>query len=299
MNPKRVVVTGSNGFIGSRVMEQFAKKSGIQLFGWAKGSNRVLNVNFDYQDIDLTNSEQFELLYSQTLPDVIIHCAAISQVDKCEQNPQLCFEINTAVTENIVKLIDSSKTQLIYFSTDFVFDGFSEWVLDTDIPAPISVYAKSKRKAELEVEKLRNWAVIRPVLVYGYSESASRGNIFTWVRDSVRNSIPINVVGDQYRTPVYVDDVVKLICSLVDKPTNGYFNIGGSDRISVYDLAVQICEHSGLESAGLNRVSSEDVIGANLRPRNSCFNNTKLVELFNFEPKGVSEGLNEALKRIN
>tara|TARA_R110002050_G_scaffold102774_1_gene211608 strand:- start:47753 stop:48652 length:900 start_codon:yes stop_codon:yes gene_type:complete len=296
---KKVLITGPNGFIGSKIAENLSKNPSLNVFGCGKGVNRLPNVSIIYHEIDLTSLAEMRLLFSQINPDVIIHCAAISQVDICENNPDLCFEVNTTVTSNIVDIIIHSNTHLIYFSSDFVFDGINDWYDENECSEPISRYGESKRRGEMAVEKLTNWSIIRPVLVYGYSKSASRGNFFTWVRDGLSNGEKLNIVTDQFRTPTFIGDVVKLVERIINNPLNGNFNIGGAEKISIYDFAVQIAEVCGLNSAYLSTSESKDVANANLRPSNSCFTNSRIIECYDFNPKGIADGLKEAVKQVN
>jgi len=298
MNQKTIVVTGSNGFIGSKIIEYLARNSNYLVFGWSKGINRIQDCDFSYTNINLTNSKLVDKNFSIVKPDILIHCAAISQVDVCEENPKLCYEINVDVTAQLVHLSNRFGTRIIHFSSDFVFDGKKEWVEENMTPDPLSKYGETKRNAERVVEKADNWAVIRPVLVYGYSQSASRGNIFTWVLESVKAQRPINVVGDQFRTPTFVGDVVKLVENLMDNMGNGYFHIGGADRLSVYEFVMKIAKEAGLSGSLITREESVGVNGANLRPQYSCFNNKKMKMLFRDNPIGVEEGIRKSLSQI-
>jgi dTDP-4-dehydrorhamnose reductase len=298
MSKKTIVVTGSNGFIGSKIIEALVQFADYTVIGWSKGDNRLLGFSFSYANINLTNSIEVERNFNEVKPDVLIHCAAISQVDVCEQKPEVCHALNVAVTTQLVNLSHKIGTRIIYFSSDFVFDGKKEWLHEDDVPKSISKYGQSKRLAELVVEQSVNWAIIRPVLVYGYSKSASRGNIFTWVLNSVKTQKSINVVNDQFRTPTYVGDVVGLVKSLIGSTKVGRFHIGGADRVSIYEFAIKISELVGCESPMIQEVSSSTVKGANLRPINSCVDNSKVKNIFGLKPIGILAGIEKSIKQI-
>ena len=298
MHQKTIVVTGANGFIGSKIIAYLSRNPKFKVFGWSKGVNRIHGCDFSYININLTDFQLVEKNFSILKPDILIHCAAISQVDVCEQNPELCHQINVDVTAHLVCLSNRFGSRIIHFSSDFVFDGKTEWVGESAIPASISKYGESKRNAELAVEKAANWAIIRPVLVYGYSQSASRGNIFTWVLESVKEQKSISVVDDQFRTPTFVDDVVKLVGNLLERRGNGFFHIGGADRLSVFEFAMKISHEAGFSSPLINKVESRSVDGTSLRPKYSCFNNSKVKLFFGDKPIGVEEGIRKSLAQI-
>ena len=276
MVSKTILVTGSNGFIGSLLVHHLLQNSTHKVIGVSLGNCRTpSHSNFNYWNVDITNPAQVKKVFNTHKPQVVVHCAAISQVDICEENPDLCTDVNVNATRYLVLEVSKLNAHFIFLSSDFVFDGTKKWVTPETKPNPISVYGKSKLEAEkVVVSEVANWAIIRPVLVYGYSSSASRGNIFTWVLESLKNGKSINVVQDQLRTPTFVLDVVKLIERVSESNANGYYNIGGSEVISVLDFSIQIGRIAGLDVTKIHPIKSNNLNGANLRPKYSCFSNS-------------------------
>ena len=300
MMGETIVVTGSNGFIGSNLVEYLLRKTDYRVIGFSKGECRLRSQsNYTYFDIDLTNEIAITELFTQLKPEIIVHCAAISQVDVCEKDPELCKKVNVDATQFLVTESNKVTAQFIFLSSDFVFDGKDKWVTDKTVPDPISEYGKSKLLAEEVVKSnIEKWAIIRPVLVYGFSKSASRGNILTWVIDSLNNKKDINVVEDQIRTPTFVMDVVELISEIIDNSAQGYFNIGGSEAISVLDFAKQIANISCLNQHFIHPVKSKELLGADLRPIHSCFNSSRIKDEFNLNPVGVNLGIALSLEQL-
>ena len=301
MFPKIILITGSNGFIGGALVRFLINATNANVIGISKGECRTRsNPRFQYEDIDISHKEAVKFIVNQTQPNVIIHCAAISQVDECEKYPKKCSKINIEGTKNLVEAAQGIDAKFILLSSDFVFDGKEKWNSNKIKPIPISVYGKSKLKAEKIVETgSKNYAIIRPVLVYGFSPSSRRNNIFYWAYQSMKNNVPIRVVNDQFRTPTFVDDVIQLIVSIINKNASGVYNIGGSTRLSVYDFVVQIAKISKIPMGLVNESSSKNVVNANLRPLNSCFDNFKIIKDFEFTPLSTDEGIERALEQVN
>ena len=297
---KTILITGSNGFIGSSLIRYLHTSFKYNVFGISKGLNRVSNLSeFHYFDCDITQGEKVKNVFDRVKPDIVIHCAAISQVDVCESDPDLCHEVNVAATEFITVQCKKNNARMIFLSSDFVFDGTLPFVGDNTIPNPISVYGQSKRVSEIFVESnLLDWAIVRPVLVYGYSSASSRANIFSWVYNSLKDEKSITVVSDQMRTPTFINDVVLLVDCLIRSTSSGYFNIGGSKPVTVYKFAKEIARLSGMPSSLVVEGSSIDVNGAQLRPVNSCFRNQRIQSEFSITPLSLTMGIKRSLLQI-
>lgn len=297
---KTILITGSNGFIGSSLLAFLLQKSFYKIIGVSKGECRTpAHPNFKYLNVDLTHTKEVLKVFQRYQPNVVVHCAAISQVDVCEENPDLCADVNVNATKYLVHQSSKFNAQFIFLSSDFIFDGTQDWVDENTIPNPISVYGKSKLMAEEVVKNSSvKWAIIRPVLVYGFSHSASRSNIFTWVMESLKNENHIKVVEDQFRTPTFVLDVVSLIISIIENKAIGVFNLGGSEGISVLDFAQQIANISQLDSRFIHPVKSDSLENANLRPKSSCFIISREIEEFGIEPIGIDEGIKKSFRQF-
>lgn len=298
---QKVLITGSNGFIGSLLVDRLILEPNYFIIGLSKGQNRNPNLsNTCYLEFDLSSLEGLSSLVLDVSPDIVIHTAALSQVDNCELNPELCHKVNALATERLVKVVSELDARFIFFSTDFVFDGRKMWQSPLEQTNPISVYAKSKLAAEVVIQKkLRNWVIIRPVLVYGYSKVAARNNIFSWVFDALKKNVPIKLVTDQLRTPTYVNDVLELVRQILDSETIGIFHIAGKDMVSIYDFALKIGEISGNSTKGITQVESQQLEGAELRPQFSCFKNTSLSPNDFIPSKGIDEGIRSAIAQIS
>jgi len=297
---KTVWVTGSNGFIGSHIVEYLLAEEKYDVFGISKGDNRLDHLSvLKYCDVDLSGDFEVRIKKSLPTPNIIIHCAAISQVDVCESNPELCEQINVNTTQKLISIAEQTHAEFVFFSSDFVFDGTQKTIYEGDKTSPISVYGKSKEKAERLVQNSKlNWSIIRRVLVYGYSKTASRNNIFSWVYNALKNKKKLHVVNDQFRTPTLVADVVNVVSQILERRSTGIYHIGGKDVISVHEFAVQIARISGEDETLILEKSSDLVGGGKLRPRYSCADISRIKEEFQITPLGFEEGISYAIEQI-
>lgn len=299
MNPqKKIWVSGANGLIGQHVVSLLKLENFIVL-ATGKGACRVPEFEGCYESVDLTERKAVKNSIISFSPDVVIHIAAISQVDVCEENPELCYAVNVTATETIVKAAKNLGARFIFFSSDFVFEGTSSQYLITDTPNPLSVYGKSKERAEQVVQKnLSNYVIIRPILVFGASKAASRNNIFTWVVKSMKCNKQISVVDDQFRNPTYVEDVARATLSLVSSFYTGVIHLCGNTHLSVYAFAQTIVKVLFPQKADLiHPTSSENLNQSGRRPPKTGFDLSHSFTLLDFTPTSIETAIQLAYER--
>ena len=288
----RVLVTGSNGFIGSLVVSELLR-TGFHVIALSRGENRVpQSPNLKYYSADITDESTIEGIFAKEKPNIVVHCAAISLVDACETNPDLCENVNVTGTKILVKQAQKHKAHFVFMSSDFVFDGRSAWVTESTKPQPISVYGKSKLKGEMVVRSSKvKWTIIRPVLVYGFSPYAVRSNIFTWVLQDLIHDKTVQLAEDQMRTPTFVGDLVKIIIWIIDSKAEGVFNVGGPTHLSVFEFGDEIGKMLGIPSSRIQARSSLLIPNAHLRPLHSCFDTKPLEKSIGESFLSVKEGV--------
>jgi len=251
--------------VGSSIVNRL--KTIVPVSGMSKGENRLAKSELqNYCDADLADTHLLKATLQQLKPSGIIHCGAWSQVDRCESNPTRCNQINVKASEIIVRYAESLDIPLIVFSSDFVFGGDNPPYAVNDSMRPLSCYAQSKVEMELIAASYKQTTIIRPVLVYGYTDSTRRDNIFSWVAKAMQEGESIQVVNDQFRNPTYVVDLADFIVSNLYKMPPGVVHLGGNERRSVYQLAMEIARIGGFDGGLISPVLSDSIPGANLRP---------------------------------
>ena len=293
MSIKKIFITGSNGLLGQKLVSLLAQYLDIQLIATSLGKNRLLFTNgYEYQEMDITNAQQVAEVIEKIRPDVIIHTAAMTNVDQCESEKELCWAMNVKALEYLTEACEKHIVFLCHLSTDFVFDGKSGPYSEEDKPSPISFYGWSKYAAE-EVVKRSNctWSIIRTVLVYGITNDMSRSNIILWVKNSLEQQKSIKVVTDQFRTPTLAEDLAMGCWLVVDKKSEGIFHISGKDFLTPYQMAIKTADFFQLDKSLITPVDSSNFTQPAKRPARTGLVLDKAVSILGYNPVSFEEGI--------
>lgn len=288
----RVLVTGANGLLGQKLCELLDAESGVELIATARGNSRMTLQRGKFLTLDVTRQDDVEMVISESKPDVVIHTAAMTQVDQCETDQEVCWLNNVTAVNYVGKACEHVEAHLIHLSTDFVFDGSHGPLDELEKPNPISHYGKSKLASELEVEDLRNpWTIIRTVLVYGVTRDQSRSNIVLWVKKSLEEGKTIRVVNDQWRTPTLAEDLAVGCWLAARKKALGIFHVSGSEMMTPYEIALRTADHFGLDQSLIRETNSTEFRQPAARPPKTGFIIEKARRELGYEPRTFREGL--------
>lgn len=258
----KILVTGYKGQLGYDVVNE-ATARGIEAVG------------VDIDEMDITNQEQVNTVIKSGNYDAIVHCAAWTAVDKAEE-PKLydtVIKVNATGTKYIADVCEELDIPMMYFSTDYVFDG--EGIIpwnEYDERHPLNVYGLSKAQGEEFVEKLKKHFIIRIAWVFG-----KNGNNFikTMLRLGKERGA-VSVVNDQIGNPTYTYDLAKLVVDMIQTDKYGKYHATNSgDFISWYDFACEIFKQAGLDIK-VTPVDSNQFPAKAKRPKNSRMNQTEL-----------------------
>ncbi len=271
---ERVLVTGSAGQLGSEVMKCFDSSS-FEVHGTF--NETVPNLRGNFHKMDLLEGDEIKQTIGSIDPDVIIHCAAMTDVDKCQREPELAKAINQESTETISKISTKIGSRLFYVSTDCVFDGKDGDYREGDPTNPIQVYGETKLGGEEAVSKLAkdSFCIVRTSVVFG----PKPGNFVSWVIDALQSGKEISVVGDQIVTPTYSVDLAEKIFRLVSGHENGIWNISCSDRMSRLEMACIISNTLRSEGHSINSAEMKDMEWSAKRPVDSSLNTEKISRI--------------------
>lgn len=292
---KKVLITGANGLLGQTLVSYMSKDAAFKVFALSKGECRILSYSteeFTYCSADITDKERLEKLLLKIKPDIIIHTAAMTQIDECEQNKELCAKVNIEGTQNLLDIAEKIEAHFIFLSTDFVFDGLNGPYDEKDIPNPISYYGHTKLIGEHLVQ-MRHipWTIVRTVLVYGYHSGMRRNNIVSWVVRSLKNQETIQVVHDQFRTPTFVGDLARAIMAIAHGQKTGIYHISGSQMCSVLEFAYTIADVWGLSKTFIEPISSDQLNQPAKRPPKTGFVILKAQIDIGYVPHTIRQGL--------
>lgn len=287
----RILVTGSNGLLGQKLVELISSGNDY-LIATAK-STLVINLpKGEFHALDVTDAASVESVIAQSKPDVIIHTAAMTQVDQCETEQEKCWLNNVQAVENLVRACEKFSVRLIHLSTDFIFDGTHGPLDETEKPNPLSYYGKSKLAAEEAIQKSNiDWAILRTVLVFGVTKDMSRSNIVLWVKKSLEEGKTIQVVNDQWRTPTLAEDLAVGCYLAATKKAKGIYNISGETMMTPYDIALATADFFKLDSSLIKKTDSTQFKQPAARPPKTGFIIAKAKRELGYQPRSFSEGL--------
>jgi dTDP-4-dehydrorhamnose reductase len=293
IHPTRILITGSNGLLGQKLVELLLTQPHVHTIATASGKNRLpFTQGYEYHEMDVTSAANIDTVFAATRPDVVIHAAAMTNVDQCEQEKENCWKLNVTAVEYIVEACRKYNVFLEHVSTDFVFDGKAGPYTETDEPNPVSFYGWSKFAAETIVRHSGiAWSIARTVLVYGIAHDMSRSNIILWVRKSLQEGKQIKVVTDQFRTPTLAEDLA-LGCYLIAKQrAGGIFHISGKDFLTPYEMALMAADYFGLDKSLISPTDASAFTQPARRPPKTGFDLSKSREKLGYEPRSFREGI--------
>ena len=297
---KKILITGSNGLLGQKIVQQWKEEQNFELIATARGENRITEITgFQYVSMDITKEENVLEVISEYKPDYVINTAAMTNVDQCEEEQELCLQLNVVAVKNLIKACEKAGSFLLHLSTDFIFDGEEGPYLENAIPNPLSFYGQSKLDAEkLIQESSIKWAIARTVLVYGITEGMSRSNIILWVKNSLEQGKELQIVNDQWRTPTLAEDLAKGCLLICEKGAEGIFNISGKDLLNPYQMAMETVNFFGLDGSLITETDESKFKQKAKRPPKTGFVIDKAKELLNYKPKSFKEGIGILAEQI-
>jgi dTDP-4-dehydrorhamnose reductase len=290
---KRLLITGSNGLLGQKLVELLRKQANVDLIATARGVNRLpVTDGYTYASLDITVQEEVNAVFDQFKPEIVIHTAAMTNVDTCETDQVGCDLLNVDAVAFIIQACEKHNSYLCHLSTDFIFDGAAGPYTEEGIANPISYYGESKLKAEqLLLASSIRWSIARTVLVYGIVPDMSRSNIVLWVKKSLEEGKTIQVVTDQFRTPTLAEDLAIGCWLLAKDEVEGIFNISGSDFLTPYEMAVMTADYYGLDKSLLQKADSSTFQQTAKRPARTGFVLDKAKKVLGYAPRTFQEGI--------
>lgn len=289
----RILITGSNGLLGQKIVNQLTNKK-IVFLATSLGVNRNSKCkDSSYQTLDITNQKEIHNCIKGFNPTHIINTAAITNVDFCEDNIELCQNVNVNAVKYLFEASKSNNIQFIHLSTDFVFDGEEGPYSENDAPNPLSIYAKSKYNSEqvLINDQYTNWSILRTIIVYGEGENLSRSNIVLWAKSALAEQKPLTIVDDQFRSPTWADDLAWACIKAAEINEIGIFHISGPKVFSIYELVCEIADFYGNDKSLIQPIKSNQLNQKANRPPKTGFVITKAKNRLGYSPKTLKESL--------
>lgn len=236
-----ILIIGASGFVGSLLYEILTREDKVVGTFYP----RQLEVK-GLKYLDITDRKSVEALIKEIKPAVIILTAALTYVEYCEDHPKEAFEINVLGTTNVALMAKEINAKLVFFSTEYVFDGKAGPYSEEDQPNPISYYGKTKLEGEKVIrDNLGDYLIIRTTVVYGYEKDGK--NFIMQLIQKNKAGLIMNIPIDQYGSPTFRDNLVEATIELIQKDKRGIYNVVGCEVINRFDFSILSAEILGLD----------------------------------------------------
>jgi dTDP-4-dehydrorhamnose reductase len=293
----KILITGANGFFAQHLC-LFLVDKGFQVIAVSRGDCKIpITEQISYFNLELTDVSLVNDFVYYHQPEVIIHAAAMSKPDECNNNKDECILQNVTVTEQLVKLANDIQAHFIYISTDFIF-GENGPHAEENEPDPLNFYGESKLRAEKFVKNtLTNYTIVRPVFIYGATWNGIRPSFIQWIQSNLEAGKAIKVVSDQQRTPTFVIDICWGIHQIIVLKKYGVYHLAGKDICSPYDMALAVAKVLKLNSNLIIEVTSDTFPEPVRRAKKSGLKIDKAITELNYQPHSFEEGVRKSFGR--
>ena len=250
----RILITGSNGQLGNE-LQKIVSTGKAEIGAVSEEIKNAEVFAMDVDILDITNLEQVKKVLNEVKPDVVINCAAATNVDGCEANQDLAFKINSLGPRNLAMVAEELGAKIVQVSTDYVFSGVGEAPLkECDLVAPVSVYGKTKLLGEEFVRDFSTkYYIVRTAWLYGY---VGHNFVYTMMKLG-KDRDTLNVVNDQLGNPTHTNDLAYHILKLIQTEEYGVYHCTGKGECSWYNFASEIMKLSG-RNCTVNPCTSEE-----------------------------------------
>jgi len=292
----KLLVTGASGLLGTRIC-QLAAKQNYEVY--SAHSEHIPQFGTPIK-LDITDGTALKRLFDKTKPNVVVHSAALTDVDKCEKEKDLAWKINVESTSNIAQLCHKHNCFLVYVSTDYVFNGEKGNYKETEQTAPINNYGLTKLKGEEEIKQSRaEYCIARTSVIYGSIPAAGKVNFALWLIENLRKKEETKTVTDLWNSPTLNTNLAEMILETIEKRITGTFHLAGTTRLSRYEFAQKIAETFDLDENLLRPTSSEKMPWIAKRPRDTSLNVEKAKQTLKNKPLQISEALSKLKMEIS
>lgn len=281
----KILVLGSGGQVGGALCAA-AGAAGHQVSG---ADLKKAGARFS---LDLSDDASVAGVFKEARPELTALCSAMTYVDGCEEDPARARKLNAEAPGFVAGLCADHGSRLVYFSTEYVFDGKSGPYSETDPVSPVSVYGLTKLEGEQRVlARLKEALVVRTTVVYSYARGGN--NFIMQLIDKGARGEEMKVPGDQYSNPTYAPELAGFVLELALSGRSGVYNVAGADRLSRYEFALKACGAFGFKKDFLKPVSTAELGQAAPRPLNAGLKMDKLRSALGRVPAGPDGHLKE------
>lgn len=287
----KILITGGSGLLGSKIAE-ITEEKGYKVFS---GYNSNFPEFGKPIKIDLRDKENILKTISEVEPEVLIHSAALTDVDKCEIDKDLAYQINTEATRMIAEFCRNKNLFLIYISTDYVFDGEKGFYKEDDRTNPINYYGYTKLMGE---SFCKDFCIARTCVIYGSKPASGKVNFALWLIKNLEEGKEIRVVLDQFITPTLNTNLAEMLLEIAERKLKGIFHLAGATRISRFEFALKVAEFFELDEKLIKPAKMEEMKWVAKRPKDSSLDVLKAQKILKNKPYTLEKSLKILKKEI-
>jgi dTDP-4-dehydrorhamnose reductase len=283
-----ILITGASGILGASLVA-LAQEQGREVAGLYH-RHAVHLPGATMLAADLTEESEVEKIFDEVRPESVIHCAAATDVDWCEENPEEAHSINVAASARIAGRASRIGARLLYVSTDSVFDGIRGRYAESDRPMPLNVYARTKLEGEQVVLDRNSSAAIARVTLYGW-RAKNKPSLAEWILEELAAGGQVPGFSDVIFCPILANDLAEVLLAMVDGSLRGLYHVAGSEPVSKYEFARRVALTFGYDPA---RVVDARIAGRKVkavRPRDTSLITEKICAALGRAMPDVDSGL--------
>jgi len=302
----RILCTGVSGLFGRYFIESNADSQRFEIFGTSRSehSHKSLAQLAGYEAIPFDDLTKYRALLDVFRPDVIVNAGAEGNVDQVELNPDAAEQANVTFPMFLMAEAKARDVRLIHFSSNAVYDGENALYSEGSPMQPVNRYGELKRRIDNAMQReLGRWAILRPIVGYGWNFSSGRKNPVSQFLPMLREARTLRIVDDQLENPVYAGDVASVLWRVIQRGFCVELNIAGADvGVSRFDWITSVATEFSLPYSNVVRASKHDFPTATPRPRDTRFDISLLRKEFDFEPLTVVQGaraMKHDLRRVD
>ena len=290
----RIFVTGASGLLGNRLVE-LALRVGHDVISGYKDHAPLYGKPIA---LDLTKSTEVMRVFSEVHPDVVINTAAMTDVDRCELEPEAAFSANSKAVSNIANAAKETESFVVQVSTDYVFDGERGGYSESDEPRPVNKYGESKlagEKALMTKLEKEMWSIARSSVIYGWGRP-NRPNAATFVYEKLSRGESIRMASDLFSSPTLNTSLSAMLIEIAERQLPGLIHVAGATRLNRLDFAVGLAKTFALDASLIRAVQAKELQLTAKRPTDSSLMVGAAQKLFRSAPLNI-ESAYEALHR--
>jgi dTDP-4-dehydrorhamnose reductase len=281
----KILITGANGMLGSNLSLMYSKENEVIATSIKKPDFSMCS---NYK-MDIRNKEELRIIENEK-PDLLVHCAALVNVDYCEENPEKAKEVNAVGTKNVAEAVKKANSYLVHISTDAVFNGEKGNYLEEDETKPINIYGETKLDAEKNVQAIGGNYIIIRTNIYGWNRQ-KKLSLAEWMLNKLKSNKELAAFKDIIFSPILVNNLGEAILELYKKRYKGLLHVAGNGSCSKFEFAQKIAKVFNLNKGLINAISVDDINLKAERPRNISLNIDKAKGLVKTKLLNIEEGL--------